>query len=112
MSVAQASPTLLLELCNAVAGPIEDDQDVARFSTVCKLLKAAVDVDGTLRLRRLGIYDYAFGKAKWTKYFGDIGKEPSLPSDIYQLVNGPCPIWEGKKSARDAYADVGAQLRQ
>jgi hypothetical protein len=39
----------------------------------------------------------AFGKAKWATYFGDIGVEPSLPSNIEQILNGPCPIWADKK---------------
>jgi len=64
---------------------------------VCKLFKAAVDSNSKMRLRRLGIYDYAFGKAKWTKYFGDIGKEPPLPADIDKIINGPCAIWPDKK---------------
>jgi hypothetical protein len=43
------------------------------------------------------IPDMAFGKAAWEKYFGDIGIEPPLPSDIEQILNAPCPFWPGKK---------------
>jgi len=39
----------------------------------------------------------AFGKDKWATYFGDIGQEPPLPSDIHQILNSPCPFWQGKK---------------
>jgi serine/threonine protein kinase len=39
----------------------------------------------------------AFGKAQWEKYFGDIGVEPPLPSDIEQILNAPCPFFPGKK---------------
>ncbi len=38
-----------------------------------------------------------FGKTQWEKYFGDIGEEPILPSNINQILNGPCPIWPEKK---------------
>ena len=39
----------------------------------------------------------AFGKADWAKYFGGIGTEPPLPRNIEEILNGPCPIWSGKK---------------
>lgn len=41
--------------------------------------------------------EMAFGKAKWEKYFGDIGKEPSLPANIEEILNGDCPFWPEKK---------------
>ncbi len=39
----------------------------------------------------------AFGKAKWAQYFGDVGVEPSLPPDIHEMLNAPCPFWPNKK---------------
>ena len=39
----------------------------------------------------------AFGKAQWEKYFGDVGVEPPLPENIYEILNGPCPFWKEKK---------------
>ncbi|HPE84924.1 MAG TPA: hypothetical protein PLO43_01945 [Chlamydiales bacterium] len=97
MSIAPVSPQMPVEMWCKIVGYLEEDRDVARFSAVCKLFKAAVDSNSKMRLRRLGIYDFAFGKAKWTKYFGDIGTEPSLPADIDKIINVPCPIWAGKK---------------
>ena len=38
-----------------------------------------------------------FGKAAWAQYFGDIGPEPALPSNIREILQTPCPIWPGKK---------------
>jgi tetratricopeptide (TPR) repeat protein len=38
----------------------------------------------------------AFGKAAWAQYFGDVGVEPPLPSNIEEILNSPCPIWPGK----------------
>jgi hypothetical protein len=33
-----------------------------------------------------------FGKAEWATYFGDIGDEPLLPSDIEEILRSPCPF--------------------
>ena len=43
------------------------------------------------------ISDIAFGKADWEKYFGDIGIEPPLPTNIADILNEPCPFWHDKK---------------
>ncbi len=40
-----------------------------------------------------------FGREKWKKYFGYIGAEPPLPSNIAEILNSPCPYWEGKTVA-------------
>ena len=37
-----------------------------------------------------------FGAREWGLYFGEVGEEPFLPSDIDEILNGPCPFWEGK----------------
>jgi hypothetical protein len=34
-----------------------------------------------------------FGAEKWRQYFGEVGKEPPLPSDIDEILDGPCPFW-------------------
>jgi tetratricopeptide (TPR) repeat protein len=44
----------------------------------------------------------AFGKAKWEKYFGDIGVEPPLPPNIEEILNSSCIFWSGKK-VRDTH---------
>jgi hypothetical protein len=38
----------------------------------------------------------AFGRKKWQTYFGDIGVEPSLPSNIQEILTSPCPFWPNK----------------
>jgi hypothetical protein len=43
------------------------------------------------------IFPRIFGKADWEKHIGTVGDEPLLPPDIEQIMNGPCPFWEGKK---------------
>ncbi|MCB9093236.1 MAG: hypothetical protein H6620_11820, partial [Halobacteriovoraceae bacterium] len=49
------------------------------------------------KLQKGAIPEMAFGKAKWEKYFGDIGAEPPLPANIDEILNSPCPFWSGEK---------------
>ena len=37
-----------------------------------------------------------FGAQEWRRYFGEVGEDPSLPSDIAEILGGPCPFWPGK----------------
>ena len=39
----------------------------------------------------------AFGKADWEKYFGYVVEEPSLPSNIDEILNAPCSFWPERK---------------
>ncbi len=39
----------------------------------------------------------AFGRDLWAKYFGDVGIEPPLRSEILSILQSPCPFWSGKK---------------
>ena len=38
-----------------------------------------------------------FGAGAWHQYFGEVGVEPPLPSDIDEILDGPCPFWPGKR---------------
>jgi len=49
-----------------------------------------------------GLETYAFGKAKWEIYFGDIGEEPPLPPNIHGILAGRCPF-DPKKTVRETY---------
>ena len=33
----------------------------------------------------------------WERYYGDVGSEPSLPSNIKEIMDSPCPFWSGKQ---------------
>ena len=37
-----------------------------------------------------------FGAQAWRQYFGEVGEEPSLPSDIDEILDSPCKFWPGK----------------
>lgn len=52
--------------------------------------------DGVLQKDAI-LREIAFGKEKWERYFGDIGEEPALPANIYEILKSPCPIIDGKK---------------
>ena len=38
----------------------------------------------------------AFGEKAWEKYFGEVGAEPRLPSDIEEILSSACPFRAGK----------------
>ena len=44
----------------------------------------------------------AIDKSVWDRYYGNVGKSPSLPSGIGQILDSPCPFWEGKQ-VRDTH---------
>ena len=39
----------------------------------------------------------AFGAKQWRQFFGDVGVEPPLPSDIDKILKSPCPFWPHKR---------------
>ena len=39
----------------------------------------------------------AFGAQAWRQYFGEVGAQPCLPSDIGDILNSACPFWPGKR---------------
>ena len=42
------------------------------------------------------------GKEEWERYFGAVGSEPQLPSDISEIMDSACPFWPGNK-VRDTH---------
>ena len=40
--------------------------------------------------------------AVWEHYFGNVGATPPLPDGIEEILNSPCPFWEGKQ-VRDTH---------
>ena len=43
-----------------------------------------------------------FGEKAWAQYFGKVGAEPSLPSDIDEILNSACPFWP-EKTVKDTH---------
>lgn len=39
----------------------------------------------------------AFGKEDWDIHTGSVGDSPIIPEIIFQVLQSPCPFWEGKK---------------
>jgi hypothetical protein len=67
-----------------------------QFTPTISLPPITLIITPILQLTPVTIPGCAFGKAKWATHFGDIGVEPPLPSNINQILQGPCPIWPGK----------------
>jgi hypothetical protein len=67
-----------------------------QFTPTISLPPSTPIITPVLQPTPITIPAYAFGKAKWATHFGDIGVEPTLPSNINQILQGPCPIWPGK----------------
>ena len=42
-------------------------------------------------------HTYKLGKTAWERYFGDVGEEPVLPTDIEAIMHSSCPFWPGNK---------------
>jgi hypothetical protein len=34
-----------------------------------------------------------FGAREWARYFGEVGEEPCLPSNVDEILESPCPFW-------------------
>ena len=47
-------------------------------------------------LHALPVPSPVFGARDWARYFGEVGEEPFLPSDIGEILDSPCPFWPGK----------------
>jgi len=78
--------------------PASSKEAAAPSPIVSKGGKAPVIQKGQLE----GLETYAFGKAKWETYFGDIGEEPPLPHDIHEILAGRCPF-DSKKTVRETH---------
>ena len=46
----------------------------------------------------------AFGARDWNRYFGDVGARTTLPADINDFLESPCPIFPGKKNRRNPHS--------
>ena len=69
------------------------DSELGRCHRVCKRWKVLASDEVFLKTR---YPEAAFGEDKW-KAIGKIGKVPRLPNNINEILEGPCPIYEGKK---------------
>ena len=55
-----------------------------------------------------GLESYAFGKAKWEMYFGDVGEEPPLPPNIHEILAESLPVRSDEDRRGDPPPCVGA----
>ena len=57
-------------------------------------------LDASVWARYFGAVDSS--PSLWARYFGAVDSSPSPPSGIDQILNSPCPFWEGKQ-VRDTH---------
>ena len=48
------------------------------------------------------LVDAAVDKVVWGRYFGHVGKNPPLTANIAEIMDSPCPFWEGQQ-VRDTH---------
>lgn len=59
-------------------------------------------LEGALKTPRVAskthaLPEIAFGVEKWQYYFGEVGEEPPLPSNMGKILKSKCPFWPGKR---------------
>ena len=69
------------------------DSELGKCHRVCKHWKVLASDEAFLKTRYPAT---AFGEDKW-KAIGKIGQVPRLPNNINEILEGPCPIYPGKK---------------
>lgn len=99
-----------------------DKQSIARCERTCKVWKQMIQKNQNVWKTQCLLYEalprtlsgtptnvanykqhllkepsIAFGKKQWSKYFGDIGKVPQLPSTIHKILKNPCPFFRNKR---------------
>ena len=40
---------------------------------------------------------YKIDQSYWERYYGAVDTDPCLPADIEEVMDSPCPFWEGKR---------------
>lgn len=92
---------IIYDLACMIFNYLDSVSDLNNFSRVSKHWNNITkEIDGFL-WRDVSYRQFVFGKEKWNKYFGDIGKEtPALPENIYEILKSPCPFYPKKIIAR------------
>ena len=57
---------------------------------------SSVGCSASLRASPFLVPDPVFGAREWARYFGEVGEEPCLPSDVDEVLESPCPFWPEK----------------
>lgn len=77
----------------------EDDLAKSMAESLKTAPKSTAAVEAVAKPPVLALPTMAFGALKWEQYFGLKVEEPKLPPDINDILEGPCPIFNGKKVA-------------
>lgn len=75
-----------------MTGLVVNAKRISKIVTACTpLVPDLADLVGQYLKKSL------FDEKWWKKHFGDVGAVPPLPENIDDILQSPCPIWEGKK---------------
>ena len=80
----------------------EPDKKPAASSTAQVVGFSPVGCLASLRQLLFSVSTPIFGAREWIQYFGEVGEEPSLPSDIDEILGSPCPFWPDR-AVRDTH---------
>ncbi|MCU0317965.1 MAG: hypothetical protein MUC61_01310, partial [Amoebophilaceae bacterium] len=73
------------------------------FRSAAQVAKtSAMDCSSLLQESSFEVPISVFGPKEWSQYFGEVGEAPCLPSDMDEILEGPCPFWPGKR-VRDTH---------
>jgi hypothetical protein len=79
-----------------------DTEFVARSAAARVVECSSVGYLTSLRALPFSVPAPVFGEKEWRQYFGEVGVEPSLPSNIGDILSSTCPFWPGK-SVKDTH---------
>ena len=98
---SSALPVQAAEAAPAAKSPPNYDQELAQAlaESLKTAPKPAPAVKPIAKAQASSLPAQAFGALKWEQYFGLKVIEPKLPPDIDKILQGPCPIFPGKKVA-------------
>lgn len=83
---------LTQELPFLYKGQVEQEESKQDLSTKMSQMKLSPE-----KQHKLSYPKEAFGPEQWATYFGNVGKIPSLPNNIEEILNSDCPYFKGKK---------------
>jgi hypothetical protein len=83
------------EATSSMASEAEDKQPAAIPTAVAEL--SLVGRSESSRATPFSVPSPVFGAEEWARCFGEVGAESSLPANIAEILDGPCPFWPGKR---------------
>jgi energy-coupling factor transporter ATP-binding protein EcfA2 len=100
LSEVEAEKLSVRSECEAMLQSHQEAWRQSKLTTQEKISQLEAQIE--VLLVPVSMPSLAFGAKEWKKYFGDVGQEPSLPNNIEDILNAPCPFFRSKK-VRDTH---------